>query len=55
MAEKQDMERTSDTEDNEKTNEKLPFNEPKLAFLEPKLTKHGSLSEITTGVGGGIS
>jgi hypothetical protein len=26
---------------------KKPWQEPKLAFVEPKLTKHGSLEEIT--------
>lgn len=26
---------------------KAPWQEPKLAFVEPKLTKHGQLEEIT--------
>jgi hypothetical protein len=26
---------------------KKPWQEPKLAFVEPKLTKHGSLEEVT--------
>jgi hypothetical protein len=29
------------------TLEKKPWQEPKLVFVEPKLTKHGSLEEIT--------
>ena len=29
------------------TVDKKPWQEPKLAFVEPKLTKHGSLEEIT--------
>jgi hypothetical protein len=27
--------------------DKRPWVEPKLAFVEPKLTKHGSLEEVT--------
>jgi hypothetical protein len=27
--------------------DKKPWQEPKLVFVEPKLTKHGSLEEIT--------
>ena len=26
---------------------KKPWQEPKLAFVEPKLTKHGALEEVT--------
>jgi hypothetical protein len=26
---------------------KKPWQEPKLAFVEPKLTKHGKLEEVT--------
>jgi hypothetical protein len=26
---------------------KKPWEEPKLAFVEPKLTKHGTLEEVT--------
>ena len=26
---------------------KKPFSEPKLAFIEPKLTKHGDATKIT--------
>lgn len=26
---------------------KKPWQEPKLAFVEPKLTQHGSLEEVT--------
>jgi len=26
---------------------KKPWQEPKLAFVEPKLTKHGTLKEVT--------
>ena len=29
------------------TLDKKPWQEPKLAFVEPKLTKHGSLEEVT--------
>jgi hypothetical protein len=27
--------------------EKKPWEEPKLAFVEPKLTKHGDLEKVT--------
>jgi hypothetical protein len=27
--------------------DKQPWQEPKLAFVEPKLTKHGKLEEVT--------
>ncbi len=32
--------------------EKKPWQEPKLAFIEPKLTKHGKLKEVTGFFGG---
>ena len=32
-----------------------PWQEPKLAFIEPKLTKHGSLEEVTGGFFGGFT
>ena len=35
--------------------EKKPWQEPKLAFIEPKLTKHGKLKEVTGGFFGGFS
>jgi hypothetical protein len=28
---------------------KEPWQEPKLTFLEPKLTKHGQLEDVTAG------
>jgi hypothetical protein len=28
---------------------KQPWQEPKLAFVEPKLTKHGQLEKVTSG------
>jgi len=28
---------------------KQPWQEPKLVFVEPKLTKHGQLEEVTAG------
>ena len=31
------------------TSGKESWQEPKLAFVEPKLTKHGSLEEVTGG------
>lgn len=31
------------------TEGKQPWQEPKLAFVEPKLTKHGDLKEVTSG------
>jgi hypothetical protein len=31
------------------TQAKKPFLEPKLAFIEPKLTKHGDATKITQG------
>jgi hypothetical protein len=29
--------------------DKKPWEEPKVAFIEPKLTKHGDLEKITRG------
>lgn len=29
------------------TTDKKPWQEPKLAFIEPKLTKHGKLEKLT--------
>lgn len=29
--------------------DKKPWQEPKLAFVEPKLTKHGELERVTSG------
>ena len=31
--------------------EKKPFVEPKLRFVEPKLTKHGDVNDVTHGNG----
>ena len=31
----------------QKEEAKLPWQEPKLLFVEPKLTKHGQLEEVT--------
>ena len=35
--------------------EKKSFNEPKLTFIEPKLTSHGDATKITAGFFGGFS
>jgi hypothetical protein len=32
-----------------------PWEEPKLAFIEPKLMKHGALEEVTAGFFGGFT
>jgi hypothetical protein len=32
-----------------------PWQEPKLAFIEPKLTTHGKLAEVTAGFFGGFT
>jgi hypothetical protein len=32
-----------------------PWQEPKLTFIEPKLTKHGKLEEVTAGFFGGFT
>jgi hypothetical protein len=32
-----------------------PWHEPKLTFVEPKLTKHGELTEVTGQFFGGFS
>jgi len=34
---------------------KAPWQEPKLTFIEPKLTKHGKLEEVTAGFFGGFT
>jgi hypothetical protein len=34
---------------------KEPWQEPKLAFIEPKLTPHGKLEEVTAGFFGGFT
>jgi len=34
---------------------KKPWEEPKLDFVEPKLTKHGDLKSLTTGFFGPFS
>jgi hypothetical protein len=34
---------------------KEPWQEPKLAFIEPKLTIHGKLEEVTAGFFGGFT
>jgi hypothetical protein len=34
---------------------KAPWQEPKLAFIEPKLTTHGKLEEVTAGFFGGFT
>jgi hypothetical protein len=33
----------------------LPWEEPKLTFIEPRLTKHGQLGEVTAGFFGGFT
>ena len=35
--------------------EKKPWEDPKLTFVEPKLTKHGELKEVTGQFFGGFS
>ena len=34
---------------------KLPFTEPKLTFLEPKLVKRGDVADVTAGFIGSFS
>jgi hypothetical protein len=34
---------------------KQPWREPKLTFVEPKLTEHGMLEEVTGGFFGGFT
>ena len=50
------MERYDDTSEKSKPEpgmasdsaaDKKPWEEPKLAFIEPKLTKHGNLEKVT--------
>ena len=43
----QDKRKTSSSPDTKK-----PWQEPKLAFVKPKLTKHGDLKELTGFFGG---
>ena len=35
--------------------DKQPWQEPKLAFVEPRLTKHGTLQEVTAAFFGGFT
>jgi hypothetical protein len=35
--------------------DKQPWQEPKLAFVEPKVTKHGQLQEVTGAFFGGFT
>jgi hypothetical protein len=37
------------------TSGKEQWQEPKLAFIEPKLTTHGKLQEVTAGFFGGFT
>jgi hypothetical protein len=37
------------------TSGKAPWQEPKLAFIEPKLTTHGKLEDVTAGFFGGFT
>jgi len=45
-----DMKKVLEREEQEKVDKK-PFEEPKLTFIEPKLTKHGDATKITGGGG----
>ena len=49
MSKKRDNQDTihSDAINETETQIKKPFFEPKLAFIEPKLTKHGDATKIT--------
>jgi hypothetical protein len=55
LQEEETMERDEGTSEKGKQNtgelsvpvEKKPWEEPKLAFVEPKLTKHGNLEKVT--------
>jgi len=42
-----DNQNNSDAAAEADTQSKKPFVEPKLAFIEPKLTKHGDATKIT--------
>jgi hypothetical protein len=44
--------RTKDAEPPAPSGEKKPWEEPKVAFVEPKLTRHGKLEKITRGSNG---
>lgn len=35
--------------------DKAPWQEPKLAFIEPRLIKHGQLEAVTAGFFGGFT
>jgi hypothetical protein len=41
-----DIKKALEKEEQEKV-EKRPFEEPKLQFIEPKLSKHGYLTDVT--------
>ena len=45
-----DMKKVLEREEQGKVDKK-PFEEPKLTFVEPKLTKHGDATKITGGGG----
>ncbi len=50
MSEKQSTGRIGKEENGLDTSQaKKPFKEPKLTFIEPKLTKHGDATKITAG------
>ena len=47
MSKERDNQDTSQSDLITETETKKPFLEPKLAFIEPKLTKHGDATKIT--------
>jgi hypothetical protein len=47
--------RREETQVSEQPAAKRQWQEPKLAFIKPKLTKHGELKEVTAGFFGGFS
>ncbi len=47
--------RREETHISEQPAGKQQWQEPKLAFVKPKLTKHGELKEVTAGFFGGFS
>lgn len=47
MTKQFDNQNNSDAAAEADTQGKKPFIEPKLAFIEPKLTKHGDATKIT--------
>lgn len=49
-----DIKKALEKEEQGKVDKKL-FEEPKLEFIEPKLTKHGDATKITTGFFGPFS